>query len=107
MTIFCKIYLQFIAVVQAVLAAGRHLRQLHIEEENEDTNPQVKTVRAVLLRKLILTASSASVISVATRHLSMLNKEAADRQDLQNLFIISDGNFPEVQLNCSSICLRP
>ncbi|KAK4385004.1 DNA mismatch repair protein MSH3 [Sesamum angolense] len=82
------------AVVQAILVAGR-LRQLHIEED-ENKSPQVRTVRSVLLRKLILTASSSSVISTAARLLSMLNKEAADQRDLHNLFIISDGNFPEV-----------
>ncbi|KAL0400770.1 UNVERIFIED_CONTAM: DNA mismatch repair protein MSH3 [Sesamum latifolium] len=86
---------EFIAVVQAILVAGRQLRQLHIEED-ENKSPQVRTVRSVLLRKLILTASSSSVISTAARLLSMLNKEAADQRDLHNLFIISDGNFPEV-----------
>ncbi|KAK4431505.1 DNA mismatch repair protein MSH3 [Sesamum alatum] len=86
---------EFIAVVQAILVAGRQLRQLHIEDD-ENKNPQVRTVRSVLLRKLILTASSSSVISTAARLLSMLNKEAADQRDLLNLFIISDGDFPEV-----------
>ncbi|KAL0304249.1 UNVERIFIED_CONTAM: DNA mismatch repair protein MSH3 [Sesamum radiatum] len=79
----------------AILVAGRQLRQLHIEED-ENKSPQVRTVRSVLLRKLILTTSSSSVISTAARLLSMLNKEAADQRDLHNLFIISDGNFPEV-----------
>ncbi|XP_011076184.1 DNA mismatch repair protein MSH3 [Sesamum indicum] len=86
---------EFIAVVQAILLAGRQLCQLHIEED-ENRSPQVRTVRSALLRKLILTASSSSVISTAARLLSMLNKEAADQRDLHNLFIISDGNFPEV-----------
>ncbi|XP_051142535.1 DNA mismatch repair protein MSH3 isoform X2 [Andrographis paniculata] len=85
---------EFIVVVQAILVAGRQLRQLHVEEENEDK--QVSTLRSVLLRKLILTASSPSVIKVAAKYLTMLNKEAADQQDLPNLFILSDGNFLEV-----------
>lgn len=96
MNIFFGINSQFIAVLQAILIAGKRLRNLHSEEENEGKNLKVQSVRSVLLRKLVFAASSSSVISIAARHLSMLNKEAADRQDLQNLFIIADGNFPEV-----------
>lgn len=54
------------------------------------------TVRSVLLRKLILTASSSSVIGTAAKLLSNLNEDAAGKQDLQNLFIITDGQFSEV-----------
>ncbi|PIN15683.1 Mismatch repair MSH3 [Handroanthus impetiginosus] len=87
---------EFIAVIQAIIVAGRQLHQLHVEVEDESRNQQVKTVRSVLLRKLILTASSPSVINTAARLLSKVNKEAADKRDLHNLFIISDGNFPEI-----------
>lgn len=54
------------------------------------------TVRSPLLRKLILAASSSNIIGMAAKLLSGLNKEAADQKDLHNLFIISDGQFPEV-----------
>lgn len=53
-------------------------------------------MHSVLLRKLISIASSSTVINGAAKFLSALNKEAADRQDLHNLFVISDGKFPEV-----------
>ncbi|XP_057952533.1 DNA mismatch repair protein MSH3 isoform X2 [Malania oleifera] len=86
---------EFIAVIQAILFAGKQLRQLRIEEEN-NVKMQEKTISSVLLRKLILTASSSSVIGNAARLLSSLKKEAADQGDLLNLFIISDGQFTEV-----------
>lgn len=88
--------LQFIAVIQAILYAGKQLQQLHIEEENNVKNMKVKTVCSELLRKLILAASSSSVIGNAAKLFSTLNKEAADQRDLQNLIIISNGEFPEV-----------
>lgn len=88
--------LQFVAVIQALLVAGKQLQQLHIEEEGKSKSVSRKTVHSVLLRKLILTASSSSVISNAAKLLSALNKEAADRGDLLNLFNISSGRFPEV-----------
>ncbi|KAL2556054.1 DNA mismatch repair protein MSH3 [Forsythia ovata] len=87
---------EFIAVVQAILAAGKRLQQLQIEEVDKNKNTQMRTVRSGLLRKLISTASSSSVISTAANFLSSLNNEAAGRRDLENLFIISDGKFPEV-----------
>ncbi|XP_059450944.1 DNA mismatch repair protein MSH3 isoform X2 [Corylus avellana] len=86
---------EFIAVIQAILYAGKQLQQLHIEEENNGKNMKAKTVRSELLRKLILAASSSSVIGNAAKLLSTLNKEAADQRDLQNLIIISNGEFPE------------
>ncbi|PHU22980.1 DNA mismatch repair protein MSH3 [Capsicum chinense] len=86
---------EFIAVIQAILIAAKQLQQLCIEED-KSTNPQRETLRSVLLRKLISVASSSTVINAAAKLLSALNKEAADRHDLRNLFIISDGKFPEV-----------
>lgn len=85
-------------MIQAILYAGKQLQQLQqlqIEEEGSKENLRGKTVRSDLLRKLICTASSSTVIGNAARLLSTLNKEAADKQDLPNL-IISDGQFPEV-----------
>ncbi|KAL3524262.1 hypothetical protein ACH5RR_017096 [Cinchona calisaya] len=87
---------EFIAVIQAILLAGKQLQQLNVHEENRDTNLQTKTVCSPLLRKLILAASSASVFGMAAKLLSGLNKEAADKRDLHNLFIISDGQFSEI-----------
>ncbi|XP_059629291.1 DNA mismatch repair protein MSH3 isoform X2 [Cornus florida] len=87
---------EFVSVIQAILVAGKQLQQLHIEEEDKSKNTPMKTVRSVLLRRLILTASSSSVIGKAGKLLSTLNKEAAAQGDLQNLFIISSGQFPEV-----------
>lgn len=98
----CIINGQFIAVIQAILAAGKRLQQLQIEED-KNIPRQMKTVRSALLRKLISTASSSNVISAAAKFLSSLNKEAAGRRDLENLFIISDGKFPEVQTKSSSV----
>lgn len=94
---------QFISVIQAILVAARHLHQLQGKQEDKIKNLQGRTVRSGLLRKLILTASSSSLISTATRLLSKLNKEAADQKDFHNLFIISDGNFPEVLFKSSSV----
>lgn len=86
---------QFIAVIQAILIAAKQLQRLFITEDRS-TNLQRETLHSVLLRKLISIASSSTVINGAAKLLSALNKEAADRQDLHNLFIISDGKFPEV-----------
>lgn len=87
---------KFIAVIQAILYAGKQLQQLHIEDEDNSNNLKAKTVRSELLRKLILTVSSSSVIGNAVKLLSTINKEAADEKDLQNLIVISNGQFPEV-----------
>ncbi|KAL7003351.1 hypothetical protein U1Q18_004509 [Sarracenia purpurea var. burkii] len=87
---------EFVAVIQAFLVAGKQLQQLHIEQEDKGEEMPRKTVHSVLLRKLILTASSSSAISSAAKLLSTLNKEAAGQGDLLNLFNSSGGQFPEV-----------
>ncbi|XP_030536580.1 DNA mismatch repair protein MSH3 [Rhodamnia argentea] len=87
---------EFIAVMQAILHSGKQLQRLHMEEEFNNDVLDLKSVRSVLLRKLILTASSSSMISNAAKLLSVLNKEAAEKGDLSNLIVISDGQFPEV-----------
>ncbi|XP_073315193.1 DNA mismatch repair protein MSH3 isoform X3 [Primulina huaijiensis] len=96
---------EFITVIQAIVAAGKLLLQLHVEEEDEIKNVEVRTVKSVLLRKLISTASSSSVIRTAEKLLSTLNKEATDQRDLHNLFIITDGKFPEVSAATTNIQL--
>ncbi|KAK7343678.1 hypothetical protein VNO77_12606 [Canavalia gladiata] len=79
---------EFVAVIQAILSAGKQLQQLNIGEGN--------MFHSNLLKKLILTASSGSVIGNAAKMLSSLNKDSADQGDLPNLVIASEGQFPEV-----------
>uniref|UniRef100_A0A2P2JHY1 DNA mismatch repair protein MSH3 n=1 Tax=Rhizophora mucronata TaxID=61149 RepID=A0A2P2JHY1_RHIMU len=86
---------EFIAVIQALLFSGKQLQRLEIEEENNE-GVRTKAVQSVLLRKLILTASSSSVVGNAAKLLSTLNKEAAKQGNLPNLFVVSNGRFPEV-----------
>ncbi|XP_031261305.1 DNA mismatch repair protein MSH3 [Pistacia vera] len=86
---------EFIAVIQAILYAGKQLQRLHIGEEYNE-KALSKTVHSVLLKKMILIASSATVVGKAAKLLSSLNKEAADQGDLPNLLIISNGQFAEV-----------
>ncbi|KAF7813276.1 DNA mismatch repair protein MSH3 isoform X1 [Senna tora] len=81
---------EFVAVIQAILSAGKQLQQLNMGEENSDT------LHSNLLKKLILTASSASVIGSAVKMLSFINKESADQGDITKLIIASDGQFPKV-----------
>lgn len=87
---------EFIAIIQAILVTGKQLQELHVEEEGHSTILGKNIVRSVLLRKLVMTASSSSVIGIAAKLLSALSKEAAEKQDLQNLFISTDGQFSEV-----------
>ncbi|TYH41256.1 hypothetical protein ES332_D12G303100v1 [Gossypium tomentosum] len=90
---------EFIAVIQAILSAGKQLKRLHINEEYEDYGCNkigVAIVQSALLRRLILTASSSKVLGNAVKLLSTLNKEAADKGDFTDLIIISKDQFPEV-----------
>ena len=84
------ILLQFVSVIQATLSAGKQLQQLIADKEDNNM------LHSNLLKKLILTASSANVISSAAKMLSSINKESADQGDIKNLIIASDGRFPEV-----------
>ncbi|KAI4351764.1 hypothetical protein L6164_006086 [Bauhinia variegata] len=86
---------EFIAVIQAILSAGKQLRQLNIEGV-ENNIVRTKILHSNLLKKLILTASSASIIGNAAKLLSSLDKDSAGQGDLTNLIIVSDGQFPEV-----------
>uniref|UniRef100_A0A6N2NDC5 DNA mismatch repair protein MSH3 n=1 Tax=Salix viminalis TaxID=40686 RepID=A0A6N2NDC5_SALVM len=87
---------EFIAVFQAILAAGKRLKRLCIQEGHNYDEVGSKTVKSVLLKRLILAASSSNVVGNAAKLLSTLNKEAAEQGDLTNLIIISDDQFPEV-----------
>ncbi|XP_052731141.1 DNA mismatch repair protein MSH3 isoform X2 [Vigna angularis] len=81
---------EFVAVIQAIFSAGKQLQQLNIGEGNNNT------LRSNLLKRLILTASSDSVIANAAKMLSSLNIESADQGDLTKLITASEGQFPEV-----------
>ncbi|KAG9441136.1 hypothetical protein H6P81_016990 [Aristolochia fimbriata] len=88
---------EFIAAIHAILSAGKQLQQLPLDEDEDKMGKcSGKIIESSLLRRLILTASSPSMISHSARLLSLLNNEAANKGDLQNLFIISDDQFPEV-----------
>ncbi|KAK1261094.1 DNA mismatch repair protein MSH3 [Acorus gramineus] len=87
---------EFVAVIGAILVAGKQLQQLHLEDDENNAKKQGKTVKSTLLRRLILTASSSSFVAHAMKLLSALDKDAATRGDLQNLFIVSSGQFSEV-----------
>lgn len=76
--------------------SGKQLQQLQVDKEDNIDNIQEKSTRSSLLKRLILTASSSGIISIAARLLSALNKEAAEQRDLSNLFVVSDGRFEEV-----------
>ncbi|MQM14848.1 hypothetical protein Taro_047786 [Colocasia esculenta] len=87
---------EFVTVVHAILFVGKQLRKLNLEDERGSTGANAKIVQSGLLRRLILTISSSSVIAHASKLLSCLNKDAADQGDLLNLFNLSNGQFPEV-----------
>ncbi|CAM8986222.1 unnamed protein product [Rhodiola kirilowii] len=87
---------EFISVMQAILHAAKQLQQLDIREDCIDSNRQADTVQSTLLRKLVHLASSPSIIENATKFLSALNQEAADRKDVSHLFVTSSGQFPEI-----------
>ncbi|KAK7357346.1 hypothetical protein VNO80_16630 [Phaseolus coccineus] len=81
---------EFVAVIQAILSAGKQLQQLNIGEGNNNK------LRSNLLKKLVLTASSDSTIANAAKMLSSLNIDSADQGDLTKLITASEGQFPEV-----------
>ncbi|KAL4574825.1 hypothetical protein LXL04_021664 [Taraxacum kok-saghyz] len=84
--------LEFIAVIQAILMSAKQLQKLQVEEDSDVE----KTVQSLLLNKLILTASSSSIIATSARLLSALNKEAAEQRDVSNLFVVSEERFQEI-----------
>ncbi|OVA14090.1 DNA mismatch repair protein MutS [Macleaya cordata] len=87
---------EFVAVIHAILFAGKQLQQLRVEDDDNIGNVNEKIIGSSLLRRLILTASSSTVVGHAAKLLSVLNKDAASQGDLQNLFNVSNGQFPEV-----------
>ncbi|PKA58023.1 DNA mismatch repair protein MSH3 [Apostasia shenzhenica] len=87
---------EFIGVIEAILVSAKQLRLLCAEDDDNNVTLPVKYVKCALIRKLILTASSSTLISHAAKLLSSLNKEAADEGDMLNVFNISAGQFHEV-----------
>ncbi|XP_026389118.1 DNA mismatch repair protein MSH3-like isoform X2 [Papaver somniferum] len=87
---------EFITVIHAVLYAGKQLKQLRVEDDDCTGNSKEMIISSPLLKRLILTASSSTLVGNAATLLSVLNKDAASQGDLQNLFNVSSGHFPEV-----------
>ncbi|CAN1264852.1 DNA mismatch repair protein MSH3 [Linum perenne] len=86
---------EFVAVIEAILYAGKQLKRLCVQEHNNHSD-QTSSIRSVLLGTLISTVSSSSVVYTAAKLLSSVNKDAADQGDLLNLVLVSDGQFSEV-----------
>ncbi|KAJ1273530.1 hypothetical protein BS78_06G288000 [Paspalum vaginatum] len=86
---------EFVGVIQSILTAGKQLQKL-ILDDTGIVSSQHKPVHSSLLRRLISTASSSTVLNNAVKLLSCLNKDAADQGDMLNLFIASVDQFPEV-----------
>lgn len=89
--------MQFIAVIQAILFAGKQLQQFHIDEEDDNCSSE-SIIGSKLLRKLILSASSSGLINIAAKLLSTISKEAADQGDFPNLMIIYSDQYPKVYM---------
>ncbi|CAD5329035.1 unnamed protein product [Arabidopsis thaliana] len=87
---------EFIAVMEAILLAGKQIQRLGIKQDSEMRSMQSATVRSTLLRKLISVISSPVVVDNAGKLLSALNKEAAVRGDLLDILITSSDQFPEL-----------
>ncbi|CAH2077971.1 unnamed protein product, partial [Thlaspi arvense] len=87
---------EFIAVIEAILLAGKQLQRLGIKQDCEMRSVQSATVRSSLLRKLISVVSSPAVVGNAAKLLSALNKEGAVRGDLLDILITSSDQFPEL-----------
>uniref|UniRef100_K3Z3D0 DNA mismatch repair protein MSH3 n=1 Tax=Setaria italica TaxID=4555 RepID=K3Z3D0_SETIT len=85
---------EFVGVIHSILTAGKQMQKL-VLEDIDIVSSQHKPVHSSLLRRLISTASSSTVLNTAVKLLSCLNKEAADQGDMLNLFIASVDNFPE------------
>ncbi|KAK9143420.1 hypothetical protein Syun_012820 [Stephania yunnanensis] len=93
---------EFIQIMQAILFAAKQLQQLQVEDKSIAGNTQENIVHSALLRRMILAASSPTVVAHAVKLLSFLSKDAADQGDLQSLF--SDGQFAEV--DSARTCVR-
>ena len=88
---------QFIGVIHAILLCGKQLQKLHVEDDGDNEALEGKIVKSALLGRLILMASSSTIIAHAAKLLSSLDRGAANQGDMLNLFIASSDQFPEVQ----------
>ncbi|KAL6844331.1 hypothetical protein ACP4OV_026004 [Aristida adscensionis] len=86
---------KFVGVIQSILTAGKQLQKL-VPDDTEAVSSQHKPVHSLLLRRLISTAASHTVLNNAMQLLSCLNQNAADQGDMLNLFVASVDHFPEV-----------
>ncbi|CAA6655635.1 unnamed protein product [Spirodela intermedia] len=87
---------EFITVMHTILLVGKQLQRLHLDDDRSNMETNEKIVRSGLLRRLIMTASSSSVISHSAKLVSCLNKDAADQGDMLHLFNLSQSEFPDV-----------
>ncbi|XP_078427460.1 homolog of DNA mismatch repair protein MSH3 isoform X2 [Wolffia australiana] len=87
---------EFITTMHAIVLAGKELQGLHLEDDGRNLETNENIVHSGLLRRLIVTASSSSLISRATNLLSCLNKDAAERGDKLHLFELSRDEFPDI-----------
>ncbi|WOL13336.1 hypothetical protein Cni_G22106 [Canna indica] len=88
---------EFIGVIHAILVSGKQLQKLHVVSESDlGCGGTQQRVKSALLRRLIASAASPTVMSHAVKLLSSLNKDAADQGDLLNLFISGTNEFPEI-----------
>ncbi|KAH7691828.1 DNA mismatch repair protein MSH3 protein [Dioscorea alata] len=94
---------EFISVIHMILLAGKQLQKLHIGDDDCNDNVQVMTVKSTLLRRLIVTASSPSIIAHSTKLLSCLNRSAADQGDILNIFNAGNDQFLEVSRSHTSV----
>ncbi|WVZ87744.1 hypothetical protein U9M48_034336 [Paspalum notatum var. saurae] len=97
---------EFVGVIQSILTAGKQLQKLVLDDTGI-VSSQHKPVHSSLLRRLISTASSSTVLNNAVKLLSCLNKDAADQGDMLNLFIASVDQFPEANPSLNQIELLP
>nr|XP_009385995.1 PREDICTED: DNA mismatch repair protein MSH3 [Musa acuminata subsp. malaccensis] len=87
---------EFIGVIHAILISGKQLQKLYVESDAGYGASQQKKVKSALLRRLISTAASPTVMGHAVKLLSSLNKDAADQGDMLNLFVSCTNQFPEI-----------
>ncbi|CAL9062055.1 unnamed protein product [Musa banksii] len=87
---------EFIGVIHAILTSGKQLQKLYVESDAGYGASQQKKVKSAVLRRLISTAASPTVMGHAVKLLSSLNKDAADQGDMLNLFISCTNQFPEI-----------
>lgn len=89
---------EFVAVISAILTCGKQLSKIHVKDEDVDgfEVSMKQTLKSTLLRRLIHTAASSTILAHAGELLSSIDNDAANQGDMLNLFIASSSQFPEV-----------